>query len=123
MTNEPMNTPDHFDRLMGALHGLPDILQTKSSTVRAVTPMTGASELYIIQTYRQRDEGDTIFIECVRESGTVRMAIPPSVAMVIARQHDMLTGKSRSKAAKIKAQARKAKGLLPGFMKKKKGGG
>lgn len=113
--------PDSFDRMMGALHGLPDVASSKPSTVRAVTPLTGNSELYIVQTYRQRDLGDTIFVECVREGGTVRMAIPPAVALAIARQRDALTGKCRSRAAKQVAQDRKDRGELPGFMKKQVG--
>jgi len=116
--NEFTTVADSFDRMLGALHGLPDVASTKPSTVRAVTPLTGLSELYIVQTYRQRDTGDTIFIECVREGMTVRMAIPPAVASAIARQRDTLTGKSRSRAAKANAQARKERGELPGFQKK-----
>lgn len=75
---EVTGMPDAFDRLLGALHGLPDIASTKPSTVRAVTPMTGSSQVFIVQTYRQRETGDTIFLECVTKDGTVRIAIPPS---------------------------------------------
>jgi hypothetical protein len=113
-------TPDSFDRLLGALHGIPDVASTKPSTIRAVTPIVGTSELYIVQTYRQRDTGDTIFLECVRQSETLRIAIPPAVADAIARQRDVLTGKTRSKAAKAVAEARKERGELPGFMRGKK---
>jgi hypothetical protein len=115
-----MNGQDSFDRLLGALHGLPDVAVTKPSTIRAVTPMVGTSELYIVQTYRQREAGDTIFLECVRQEGTVRVAIPPAVADAIARQRDTLTGKSRSRASKATAQARKDRGELPGFLKNKR---
>lgn len=119
--SEENKAPDSFDRMMGALHGLPDVVHTKATTVRAVTIMTGNSELYIIQTYRQKDKGDTIFIECVREGGTVRLAVPPAVAAAIARQRETLTGKSRSRAAKENAKARKERGELPGFLKRKVG--
>jgi hypothetical protein len=113
-------TPDVFDRLLGALHGLPDVATTKPATVRAVVPMVGASQLYIVQTFRQRETGDTIFLECVSQNGTVRIAIPPQVSDAIARQRDVLTGKTRSKAAKTVAQARKDRGELPGFLKHRK---
>ena len=109
--------PDAFDRLLGALHGLPDVTSTKPATMRAITPLLGTSQMYIVQTYRQRDKGDTIFLECVSKQGTVRLAIPASVADAIARQRDALTAKVRSKAAKANAQARKDRGELPGFMK------
>jgi hypothetical protein len=113
--------PDTFDRAIGVLHGLPDISCTKPSTVRSVTIMTGMSQLFIVQTYRQREIGDTIFLEATSKDGTIRIAIPPAVAELIARQRDQLTGKSRSKAAKANAQARKDRGELPGFMRKKGG--
>lgn len=99
MENEN-RTPDVFDRMLGAVHGLPDVCSTKPSTVRAVTPLVGASQLFIIQTYRQREVGDTIFIEYVNEGKTVRIAIPPTVADAIARQRAALAARSRSKAAK-----------------------
>ena len=69
----------------------------------------------IIQTYRQRDEGDTIFIEYIGVEGSLRLALPAVVSDVIARQRDALTGKSRSKAAKANAMDRKARGIEPKF--------
>jgi hypothetical protein len=114
------NMPDAFDRLLGSLHGLPDITSTKPSTIRVITPLVGTSDVYIVQTYRQRDRGDTIFLECVSKAGTIRLPIPPAVSDAIARQRDALTGKVRSKVAKATAQARKDAGIAPGFMKGKK---
>lgn len=108
-----------FDRMLGALHGLPETTSTKPATIRTVTPMIGASQVWIIQTYRQREIGDTVFLECVSSDGTIRIAIPPAVCDAIARQRDTLTGKSRSRAAKATAQARKDRGELPGFLRKK----
>jgi len=112
--------PDAFDRLLGALHGLPDVTSTKASTIRTIAPLLGTSQMFIVQTYRQRDKGDTIFLECVSKEGTIRLAIPAAVSDAISRQRDTLTGKSRSKAAKATAQARKDRGELPGFMSKKR---
>jgi len=112
--------PDAFDRLLGSLHGLPDVTSTKPSTLRTVTPLLGTSQMFIVQTYRQREKGDTIFLECVSKDGSIRIAIPPQVSEAIARQRDALTGKVRSKVGKATAQARKDRGELPGFMKKKK---
>lgn len=120
---ESNGLPDNFDRLLGSLHGLPDITSTKSATVRAVTPILGTSQLYIVQTYRQREVGDTIFLECVGAGGTTRLAIPPSVSEVIARQRDALAAKGRARAAKQAAQTRKELGIMPGFMKHKKQAG
>lgn len=116
-TTDSAQVVDHFDRQMGALHGLPDVAQTKNSTIRHVPPFGVDSQLYIVQTFRQKDVGDTIFLEHVSKNGTTRIVIPPAVSAAIARQRDQLTTKVRSKAAKQVAQDRKDQGLQPGFMK------
>ncbi len=79
----------------------------------------GGTQLYVVQTYRQKEQGDTIFLEHVSETGTMRLVIPPQVSAVIARQRDQLTAKTRSKAAKAVAQGRKERGEIPAFLKSK----
>jgi hypothetical protein len=111
--------PDNFDRLIGALHGLPDVAVSAASTIRTLSPLIGAAQTFIVQTYRQREQGDTIFVECVSAEGSFRLAIPPKVADTIARQRDALTGKVRSRISRAAAQDRKARGIAPGFMKKR----
>jgi hypothetical protein len=112
---------DPFDRTIGALHGLPDTVCTKSSVTRVVPPFgVGGTQLYVVQTYRQREQGDTIFLEHVSEAGTVRLVIPAQVSAVIARQREQLTAKTRSKAAKAVAQDRKERGEIPAFLKSKR---
>lgn len=112
-----MNEDKTFDRLLGGLDGLPDVISTKPSTVRAIVPLLGSAQTFIVQTYRQREQGDTIFLECVSADGHLRLAIPPKVADVIARQREVLTDKSRSKAARAQAAERKERGVRP-FVKK-----
>jgi hypothetical protein len=112
---------NHFDRMLGALDGLPDVVSTKAATVRALTPLIGAAQTFIVQTYRQHDKGDTIFLEYVGADGQFRLVIPAAVADTIARQREALTGKSRSRAAKRLAQERKDRGEVPGFLRGKKG--
>src|SRR5436190_20363318 len=112
---------DPFDRTIGVLHGLPDVTLTKTSVTRVVPPFgVGGTQLYVVQTYRQREQGDTIFLEHVSETGTVRLLIPPQVSAVIARQREQLTAKTRSKAAKAVAQERKERGEIPAFLKSKR---
>jgi hypothetical protein len=112
--------PDYFDRLIGNLDGLPDVTVTKQSTIQNVPPFgVGGTQTFIVQTYRQREQGDTIFLQCVSGAQTIRLVIPAKVADVIARQRDALTSKSRSIAGKTQAAARKERGELPGFMKSK----
>ena len=112
--------PDPYDRQLGVLHDLPDVVKTKPSTVRTVPIMgVGGTQIFIVQTYRQREKGDTIFLEVVGAAGTVRIVIPPKVANTIARQRDALTSKVRSKLAQAAAQDLKARGIKPGFMRAK----
>ena len=112
---------DAFDRTIGLLHGLPDVTEVKTSVTRVVPPFgVGGTQLYVVQTYRQKEQGDTIFLEHVSETGTVRLVIPPQVSAVIARQREQLTAKTRSKAATAVAQERKERGEIPAFLKSKR---
>lgn len=114
--------PDAYDRQLAALHDLPDVTKVKPATVRVVPALgIGGTNVYIVQTYRQKERGDTVFLEVVGNQGAVRVVLPPAVTNAIARQRDALTGKSRSAAARASAADRKARGLKPGFMTKKRG--
>lgn len=118
--NDTHMTISEFDRLVGALEGLPDVVKSKPTTVRAMLPLIGIARSFIVQTYRQRDKGDTIFLETVGAEGTIRIAIPPQVADAIARQRESLTGKVRSKVAKQVMADRMARGEKPAFLVKGK---
>lgn len=91
---------DPFDRVLGSLDGLPDVVHTQQSTSQATVPLVGHAETYLVQTFRQRDVGDTIFLQRISAQGSLRLVIPPKVADIIARQREALTDKSRSKAAR-----------------------
>lgn len=109
--------PDHYDRTIGALDGLPDVLHTKLSNIRNTEPVVGNSRTYLVQTYRQTDIGDTVFIEYVGPEGHTRLVLPPRVADTIARQRDALTKLAQRKNGRRIAQERKDRGEQPGFMK------
>lgn len=119
MMNEPNVTgmPDLYDRQIGSLVGIPDVLFTKKSVVQDVTPIVGDEQLFTVQTYRQPEIGDLIFVTCSNKSGTIRLVLPSKVAKTIARQREALTARGRSKKAKAAAEDRKSRGILPGFMK------
>lgn len=111
---------DLFDRRLGALFGVPDVLATQPATLQVATPLVGDAQTFIVQTYRQRDggkSGDTVFVQYVDQFGAVRLVLPPAVADCIARQRDALTTKSRKRGAQAAAEDRKARGILPGFMR------
>jgi hypothetical protein len=109
--------PDLYDRQIGALVGVPDVTHTKPAVLQAATPVVGDAQTYTIQTFRQPEIGDTIFVQIVNKSGSTRIALPAKVANAIARQREALTTRGRSRRAKAVAQARKDRGELPGFMK------
>jgi hypothetical protein len=119
MAERSPEMPDPYDRLLGALHGLPDVESTKQTTMLVVEPLLGNSITYIVQTYRQAERGDTVFVQIVDKVGSVRIALPPKVANVIARQRDRLTKAIRKRTAKRLAQERKEAGIKPGFMRAK----
>jgi hypothetical protein len=118
VNEESGNLPDPYDRQLAALHGLPDVVKSAVSTVRTIPPLgIGGTEVFVVQTYRQKERGDILFLEVVRSGGTVRLVIPPAVTNTIARQRDALTAKSRSRAARTVAADRKAQGIQPAFLK------
>lgn len=115
--------PDRFDRKYALLHDLPDVVKTKKSIVTHVAPLgVGGIETFLVQTIRQREVGDTIFLEVTGAHGHVRIVLPPKVADAIGRQRDALTTKSRSNQGKAVAAGLKERGIEPGFMRAKKGG-
>jgi hypothetical protein len=117
------NMPDLFDYTLGQLKDLPDVLMTKESTVRAVPLLgIGGSRLFIVQTIRQAERGDTILLEHVAQGQTVRLVLPPEVANVIARQRDALTARSRSKGAQKAVATRAERGIEPAFLKRRRKG-
>jgi hypothetical protein len=112
--------PDHYDRQLGSLHDLPDVVKTKPATIRVVPPLAiGGTQVFVVQTFRQRERGDTIFLEVMGQDGAVRLVLPPEVSNSIARQRDAVTARTRSKAAKASAEDRKARGIQPGFARRK----
>lgn len=106
--------PDDYDRLLGALDGLPDITRTKPTTIDVVPLMgVGGSTTFILHTVRQKDQGDTVFLRAVGASNAFRLILPPAITDAIARQRDALTAVSRRKGARQGVQTRKAKGIVP----------
>ena len=110
----------YFDRVMGTLHNLPDVVKTRATTMRVVPPLGLGTHVYVVQTLRRKEQGDYIFLEHVSDANTERIVIPPEVAQAIARHRDQLTYKSRSRAGSLRAEDMKARGIQPGFMKEVK---
>ncbi len=114
----PDETISKYDRVYG---GLLDVsLATKPSTIKNVQTLTGKTDTFVIQTLRHSENGDYIFIECMDETGVVRLALPPKVANLIASQRDALTKRRRSISSKLTMRARMDAGEVLGFQKKQK---
>ena len=104
---------DAFDRIRAGMDGRPDVTRTRISTVRNVDALVGNVSTFLIESVREKEEGDTIFLEVASKDGNVRIVLPPRVANVIARQRESLVSKVRSKAAKVQAAQGKADGSEP----------
>ena len=106
-----------FDRKIGSLDGRPDVVKTAPSTQRVTEVLIGGAS-YIIQTFREGDAWDWIFVERISGEGHIRLVLPPKVANCIARQRKSVTHMRKSKAATRTAQERKDAGIVP-FVKTK----
>lgn len=117
--------PDSYDRLLGNMDGLPGVTSTRPSTVEVVTPIVGRSQTYIVRTFRQqrtdaegRPSGPaefTTFVQFVEGKEAVKLAFPPKVSELIARQRESLTEAARKRSAKAAAETRKARGIVSTF--------
>ena len=111
--NDDYRMVDAFDRIRAGMDGRPDVTRTRISTVRSIDPLIGNVSTFLVESVREKDEGDTIFLEVASKDGNVRIVLPPRVANVIARQRESLVSKVRSKAAREQAAQRKADGIEP----------
>lgn len=110
------STISKYDRLRG---GLKDVaLFTRPSTIKNVQTLTGKAETFVVETARYEEMGgDFIFVECVDESGVMRLALPPRVAAAISAQRQSLTARRRSLAGKKQARERAERGERPAFLR------
>jgi len=108
--------PDTFDRMLGNLKDLPDVVHTQPTTLQTTVPILGHQQTIIVRTYRQATVGDFIFVETMGREGAFRFVLTPDAANAIARQRDSLTTMARRKHGRRLAAERKERGELPGFM-------
>lgn len=110
---------DLYDRLIGSLDGLPDVRKTRPSTITSVLPMLGNAQTFVVQTYRQKELGDTVFLQLIDADGSDRIVVPPKVVDAIVRQRDALTKRARSETSREIARARIERGERPAFLREK----
>lgn len=94
-----MSTIDNFDRIIGAIDGLPGVDRSRPSTVTTVQPIIGSSQTCVIQTYKSED-GFTAFVQIVSAEGSIRVVLPPKATAALYRQRDALITTSRKRAAR-----------------------
>ena len=102
-----------FDRIVGTLEGLPDVRHTRPSTVSSTHPLLGNMATFVVQTWRQKDVGDTILLQFIDSEGGDRLVIPPAVADAISRQREALTKANRRASARATMERRMAEGYRP----------
>jgi len=128
--------PDPFDRLLGQFEGgLPGLTKTKITTIRVVPPLgIGGSIQITIQTFRQEGQLEddqvggerrqparcTSFVQVVQGNKATKFLMTDDVLAVLRRQQDSLAKTAQRKAAKRAADTRKAKGIRPAFLKRRK---
>lgn len=110
--------PTAYDRAYLVASGF---LATRETTVTVPTIAHGVAT-YTIQTFRKPEAGDDIFIIIAGPEGLQRIHLPARVANAIAAQREALTARSRSRAAKDRADKDKAAGVVPGFMRARAAG-
>ena len=111
-------TSDPFDGVLASMIGLPNGAHTQPTVIQA-TDFYGNTTSYMIQTART-EEGIAAFVTQVSAQGSVRYILPQNVLLAIDRQRAAISTKIRRRIGKRIAEERKAAGLLPGFMKKKR---
>ena len=104
---------EKFDRVMGKLTGLPDVKETRPSTVQDVTPIAGDVMTYIVQMMRTPDQGYVGFLQVVDGQGRARLILPHRLIERICQQRERLTDRStpesRARRARARAAAKKRK--------------
>ncbi len=95
-----VRTGDNFDRIIGQIDGLPGVSKARPTSVTTVMPIIGNSQTYVVQTYKDDEEGFYVFLQMVDSEGRARIAIPPRVAAAIYRQRDSLVKASRKRSAR-----------------------
>lgn len=102
---------DKFDRIRGALDGLPGTRKTRPSTVVESMPIVGNTTTYVVETLRMEDARLICFLQIVDSDGRARLVLPDKVVSAIASQRERLfdrsTPESRKRADRSRELARK----------------
>ena len=115
MSEQQVQQGDQFDRIAGAIIGVPDVKQTAASSVVEALPIVGNVTTYTVQTFRLPERGFMAFLTIASSEGAFRHVLPDKVLAAIYRQRERLTDRStpasraRAKAKRDRARKRAAK--------------
>lgn len=97
---------DTFDRVIGTIHGLPDVRASRPSTITTVLPIVGNSQTFVVQTYKQGRDF-TLFVQMVDAEGRARIVIPAKATAAIYRQREQLIKQTQREHGRAMAARRK----------------
>jgi hypothetical protein len=109
---------DIYSETFRRLQDNPASVAAHGSTV-TLTTLLGHTETWVVKVIRV-DGRDTALLQRIDATGGMRLVLPPEVVNAMARQRDGISGVQRRRAAKRGAETRKEKGIVPGFLKKRK---
>lgn len=96
-------------------------LSTVSKSQVETKDFYGNAQTWLIETHRMPDGATVGFLQRITQDRNgpraMREVLPVPVMRALLRHDDLLTGKARSRAAKRAAETRKAKGIVPAFVK------
>lgn len=91
--------PDYFDRVIGAIDGLPGVDKSRPSTVTTVHPIIGDSQTAVVQTYKT-DDGFIAFVQIGSAEQYTRVVLESKVMAALYRQRDALITTGRKRRAR-----------------------
>jgi hypothetical protein len=115
MQEQEQTKRSRFDRMMGTLHDIPGVRETRPATIMQVVPLLNEVTTATVQTFKSEDDGYLIFVQVVDEAGHTRIVLPDKVARAIYRQRESLNDRStpesrrRAKAKRDRERARAEK--------------
>jgi len=105
-TDSPLPT-DLFSQTLRALKENPGVIGS-GSTVHA-HDFYGNYESWIVETYRNEDGRETVFLQRNANDGGMRLVLPPDVTAALGRHRDQLVTRVRRRAARKGVATKQAK--------------
>jgi len=99
---------DHFSVSFHKLTHNPGCIRA-SSKIDLVDPL-GNTESWIVDTFRVEGGAETVLLQRISATGSLRLVLPPKVTAVLAQQRDRATTQNRKRGAQRAVATRIARG-------------